>query len=71
MKFLKALEKKHNVKILNFQYFSGNLYKAGFDIMIHHDNTELPRTYKINVRLNEKYEDVIRRTVETYKEQYQ
>ena len=61
--FTKKLEKKFNVEITSFHYFSGNSYKASFDLLI--PKADHWRRKEVLVGCNETYENAIEKALAT------
>ena len=59
--FTKKLEKKFNVEITDFQYFSGNYYKASFNLLI--PKTDHWKRQEVIVKQSETYEQAIERVL--------
>jgi hypothetical protein len=59
--FKTKLENKFDTSIFNFQYFSGNLYKASFDMLCRKNNSNY--TANVVVKSNETYEQAIQRYI--------
>ncbi len=59
--FIKKLEKEFDISISNFEYFSGNNYKASFDVLLSVDGKNT--TINVVVKDSETYKKAIERAI--------
>lgn len=65
--FLTKLEKQFDVSIFNFQYFSGDSYKAGFSMIYNDSKSNNDYTANIVIKADETYAEGIERYFDTNK----